>query len=234
MWLIVLQVAVQSLWNMRLAVFVKPEHEGRVNHVSTASVRTGLGNTLGGFNLGSVSRHPVLNTRADSAHRSRRRKCVFNGPQVTGQMFALPQGTRGLSAFPFTSMEHRLGLWTATWLLEVKKSWGASCARVFLCASFCQHTADDPPVKIHVQEEPELCGHPPAALSGWKEQRVWPQPALHPSVLVWRPQLPARLWRAGQHRWALKKKTVYWEMWKSDATASFSSWSMAGHSKTCV
>uniref|UniRef100_UPI0037E85721 inositol polyphosphate phosphatase-like 1b n=1 Tax=Semicossyphus pulcher TaxID=241346 RepID=UPI0037E85721 len=46
------QVAVQSLWSMRLAVFVKPEHESRISHVNTASVRTGLGNTLG--NKGAV------------------------------------------------------------------------------------------------------------------------------------------------------------------------------------
>ncbi|XP_054453301.1 LOW QUALITY PROTEIN: inositol polyphosphate phosphatase-like 1b [Anoplopoma fimbria] len=46
------QVAVQSLWNMRLAVFVKPEHESRISHVNTASVRTGLGNTLG--NKGAI------------------------------------------------------------------------------------------------------------------------------------------------------------------------------------
>ncbi|TMS17460.1 Phosphatidylinositol 3,4,5-trisphosphate 5-phosphatase 2B [Larimichthys crocea] len=46
------QVSVQSLWNMRLAVFVKPEHESRISHVNTASVRTGLGNTLG--NKGAV------------------------------------------------------------------------------------------------------------------------------------------------------------------------------------
>uniref|UniRef100_A0A3Q2DL63 phosphatidylinositol-3,4,5-trisphosphate 5-phosphatase n=1 Tax=Cyprinodon variegatus TaxID=28743 RepID=A0A3Q2DL63_CYPVA len=45
-------VAVQSLCNMRLAVFVKPEHESRITHVSTASVKTGLGNTLG--NKGGV------------------------------------------------------------------------------------------------------------------------------------------------------------------------------------
>ena len=43
----VLQVALQSLWNMRLVVLVKPEHEGRISHVNTASVKTGLGNTLG-------------------------------------------------------------------------------------------------------------------------------------------------------------------------------------------
>ncbi|XP_031718447.1 inositol polyphosphate phosphatase-like 1b [Anarrhichthys ocellatus] len=46
------QVAVQSLWNMRLAVFVKPEHESLISHVNTASVKTGLGNTLG--NKGAV------------------------------------------------------------------------------------------------------------------------------------------------------------------------------------
>uniref|UniRef100_A0A3P8ZF05 phosphatidylinositol-3,4,5-trisphosphate 5-phosphatase n=1 Tax=Esox lucius TaxID=8010 RepID=A0A3P8ZF05_ESOLU len=46
------QVAVQSLWNMRLAVFVKPEHENRVRRVNTACVKTGLGNTLG--NKGAV------------------------------------------------------------------------------------------------------------------------------------------------------------------------------------
>ncbi|XP_052010483.1 phosphatidylinositol 3,4,5-trisphosphate 5-phosphatase 2B-like isoform X1 [Xyrauchen texanus] len=46
------QVAVQSLWNIRLAVFVKPEHEGHITQVNTASVKTGLGNTLG--NKGAV------------------------------------------------------------------------------------------------------------------------------------------------------------------------------------
>lgn len=28
-------------------MFVKPEHESRISHVNTASVKTGLGNTLG-------------------------------------------------------------------------------------------------------------------------------------------------------------------------------------------
>ncbi|XP_068596310.1 inositol polyphosphate phosphatase-like 1b [Brachionichthys hirsutus] len=53
------QVAVQSLWNMRLAVFMKPEHEGRISHVNTASVRTGLGNTLG--NKGAVGVSFIFN-----------------------------------------------------------------------------------------------------------------------------------------------------------------------------
>ncbi|KAJ3588591.1 hypothetical protein NHX12_012183 [Muraenolepis orangiensis] len=51
------QVAVQSLWNMRLVVLVKPEHEGRVSHVNTASVKTGLGNTLGNKGAVGVSFH---------------------------------------------------------------------------------------------------------------------------------------------------------------------------------
>ncbi|XP_063046606.1 inositol polyphosphate phosphatase-like 1b [Engraulis encrasicolus] len=41
------QVAVQSLWNIRLAVFVRPEHESRISQVNSASVKTGLGNALG-------------------------------------------------------------------------------------------------------------------------------------------------------------------------------------------
>lgn len=53
----VLQVAVQSLWSIRLAVFVRLEHEKRVSHVSVASVKTGLGNTLG-----TSSHSPERNT----------------------------------------------------------------------------------------------------------------------------------------------------------------------------
>ncbi|XP_041076387.1 phosphatidylinositol 3,4,5-trisphosphate 5-phosphatase 2B-like [Polyodon spathula] len=45
-------VALQSLWNIKLAVLVKPEHEHRISHVGTSSVKTGLGNTLG--NKGAV------------------------------------------------------------------------------------------------------------------------------------------------------------------------------------
>ncbi|KAK1167505.1 phosphatidylinositol 3,4,5-trisphosphate 5-phosphatase 2B-like [Acipenser oxyrinchus oxyrinchus] len=45
-------VALQTLWNIKLAVLVKPEHEHRISHVGTSSVKTGLGNTLG--NKGAV------------------------------------------------------------------------------------------------------------------------------------------------------------------------------------
>ncbi|XP_073710339.1 inositol polyphosphate phosphatase-like 1b isoform X2 [Misgurnus anguillicaudatus] len=46
------QVAVQSLWNLKLAVFVKPERESHISQVNTAIVKTGLGNALG--NKGAV------------------------------------------------------------------------------------------------------------------------------------------------------------------------------------
>ncbi|XP_052012685.1 phosphatidylinositol 3,4,5-trisphosphate 5-phosphatase 2 isoform X1 [Apodemus sylvaticus] len=46
------QIAMQSLWNIKVAVLVKPEHENRISHVSTSSVKTGIANTLG--NKGAV------------------------------------------------------------------------------------------------------------------------------------------------------------------------------------
>lgn len=42
-----IQIAMQSLWNIKVAVLVKPEHENRISHVSTSSVKTGIANTLG-------------------------------------------------------------------------------------------------------------------------------------------------------------------------------------------
>ncbi|XP_063061086.1 phosphatidylinositol 3,4,5-trisphosphate 5-phosphatase 2A [Engraulis encrasicolus] len=46
------QIAVQTLWNIKLAVLVKPEHENRISHVGVSSVKTGIANTLG--NKGAV------------------------------------------------------------------------------------------------------------------------------------------------------------------------------------
>lgn len=44
------QIAVQTLWNIKLAVLVKPEHENRISHVGMSSVKTGIANTLGNNN----------------------------------------------------------------------------------------------------------------------------------------------------------------------------------------
>lgn len=42
-----MQIAVQTLWNIKIAVLVKPEHENRISHVGMSSVKTGIANTLG-------------------------------------------------------------------------------------------------------------------------------------------------------------------------------------------
>uniref|UniRef100_A0A8C9U378 phosphatidylinositol-3,4,5-trisphosphate 5-phosphatase n=1 Tax=Scleropages formosus TaxID=113540 RepID=A0A8C9U378_SCLFO len=45
-------IAMQTLWNIKIAVLVKPEHENRISHVGVSSVKTGIANTLG--NKGAV------------------------------------------------------------------------------------------------------------------------------------------------------------------------------------
>uniref|UniRef100_A0A4W3JDB4 phosphatidylinositol-3,4,5-trisphosphate 5-phosphatase n=2 Tax=Callorhinchus milii TaxID=7868 RepID=A0A4W3JDB4_CALMI len=45
-------VATQSLWNIKIAVLIKADHENRVSHINTSSVKTGIANTLG--NKGAV------------------------------------------------------------------------------------------------------------------------------------------------------------------------------------
>nr|XP_057929529.1 phosphatidylinositol 3,4,5-trisphosphate 5-phosphatase 1 [Doryrhamphus excisus]XP_057929530.1 phosphatidylinositol 3,4,5-trisphosphate 5-phosphatase 1 [Doryrhamphus excisus]XP_057929531.1 phosphatidylinositol 3,4,5-trisphosphate 5-phosphatase 1 [Doryrhamphus excisus]XP_057929532.1 phosphatidylinositol 3,4,5-trisphosphate 5-phosphatase 1 [Doryrhamphus excisus] len=46
------QVAIHTLWNTRIVVLAKPEHENRISHVFSDSVKTGIANTLG--NKGAV------------------------------------------------------------------------------------------------------------------------------------------------------------------------------------
>ncbi|NXJ68108.1 SHIP2 phosphatase, partial [Rostratula benghalensis] len=45
-------IALQCLWSIKIVVLVKPEHERRISHVHTSSVKTGIANTLG--NKGAV------------------------------------------------------------------------------------------------------------------------------------------------------------------------------------
>ncbi|NXV00831.1 SHP2A phosphatase, partial [Cettia cetti] len=45
-------VALQCLWSIKIVVLVKPEHQRRISHVHTSSVKTGIANTLG--NKGAV------------------------------------------------------------------------------------------------------------------------------------------------------------------------------------
>ncbi|XP_060723713.1 phosphatidylinositol 3,4,5-trisphosphate 5-phosphatase 1 isoform X2 [Tachysurus vachellii] len=46
------QIATQTLWNIRIVVLAKPEHENRISHVFCDSVKTGIANALG--NKGAV------------------------------------------------------------------------------------------------------------------------------------------------------------------------------------
>ncbi|KAL0974145.1 hypothetical protein UPYG_G00216220 [Umbra pygmaea] len=95
------QVAVQSLWNMRLAVFVKPEHESCVSHVNTASVKTGLGNTLG--NKGAVGVSLLFNTTSFgfvNCHlTSGSEKVVRRNQNVVDILRLLALGGKQLSSF---------------------------------------------------------------------------------------------------------------------------------------
>ncbi|KAK6298407.1 hypothetical protein J4Q44_G00314620 [Coregonus suidteri] len=95
------QVAVQSLWNMRLAVLVKPEHESRISHVNTASVKTGLGNTLG--NKGAVGVSFLFNSTSFgfvNCHlTSGSEKVVRRNQNCADILRLLSLGDRQLSAF---------------------------------------------------------------------------------------------------------------------------------------
>ncbi|KAL4631572.1 phosphatidylinositol 3,4,5-trisphosphate 5-phosphatase 2B-like isoform X1 [Arapaima gigas] len=94
-------VVLQSLWNMRLAVFVRPEHERRISHVSSACVKTGLGNTLGskgavgasflfnGTSLGFVNCHLTTGTE----------KTVRRNQNFQDILRLLSLGDRQLSTF---------------------------------------------------------------------------------------------------------------------------------------
>uniref|UniRef100_A0A8C7G7T0 phosphatidylinositol-3,4,5-trisphosphate 5-phosphatase n=1 Tax=Oncorhynchus kisutch TaxID=8019 RepID=A0A8C7G7T0_ONCKI len=46
------QVTTQTLWNIRIVVLAKPEHENRISHIFSDSVKTGIANALG--NKGAV------------------------------------------------------------------------------------------------------------------------------------------------------------------------------------
>lgn len=49
-----LQIAIHTLWNIRIVVLAKPEHENRISHICTDNVKTGIANTLGELGWGGV------------------------------------------------------------------------------------------------------------------------------------------------------------------------------------
>lgn len=46
----ILQVALSTLWGIRLVIFAKQEHKNKISHVQQSTVKTGLANALGKFN----------------------------------------------------------------------------------------------------------------------------------------------------------------------------------------
>nr|XP_032657536.1 phosphatidylinositol 3,4,5-trisphosphate 5-phosphatase 1 [Chelonoidis abingdonii] len=74
-------IAIHTLWNIRIVVLAKPEHENRISHICTDNVKTGIANTLGnkgavgvsfmfnGTSLGFVNSH--LTSGSEKKHRWR-------------------------------------------------------------------------------------------------------------------------------------------------------------------
>lgn len=52
------QIAIHTLWNIRIVVLAKPEHENRISHICTDNVKTGIANTLG--EQGGARAHGVI------------------------------------------------------------------------------------------------------------------------------------------------------------------------------
>jgi len=45
----ILQVALSTLWGIRLVIFAKQEHRNKISHIQQSTVKTGLANALGKF-----------------------------------------------------------------------------------------------------------------------------------------------------------------------------------------
>ncbi|XP_031449848.1 phosphatidylinositol 3,4,5-trisphosphate 5-phosphatase 2-like isoform X2 [Phasianus colchicus] len=98
------QVALQCLWSIKMVVLVKPEHERRISHVHTSSVKTGIANTLGnkgavgvsflfnGTSFGFVNCH--LASGSEKTHR--------RNQNYSDILRSLALGDKRLSAFDLT------------------------------------------------------------------------------------------------------------------------------------
>ncbi|NXT23104.1 SHIP2 phosphatase, partial [Syrrhaptes paradoxus] len=97
-------VALQCLWSIKIVVLVKPEHERRISHVHTSSVKTGIANTLGnkgavgvsflfnGTSFGFVNCH--LASGSEKTHR--------RNQNYSDILRSLVLGDKRLSAFDLT------------------------------------------------------------------------------------------------------------------------------------
>ncbi|NWX85336.1 SHIP1 phosphatase, partial [Nothoprocta pentlandii] len=97
-------IAIHTLWNIRIVVLAKPEHENRISHICTNNVKTGIANTLGnkgavgvsfmfnGTSLGFVNSH--LTSGSEKKHR--------RNQNYTNILRFLTLGDKKLSPFNIT------------------------------------------------------------------------------------------------------------------------------------
>lgn len=104
------QVALQCLWSIKMVVLVKPEHERRISHVHTSSVKTGIANTLGRAEDGVGACPRVRGHPRD--------------PPRSSVLSTSLQGTRELWASPSFSMGPPSASSTATWPRAVRRLTG--------------------------------------------------------------------------------------------------------------
>uniref|UniRef100_A0A672UTT7 phosphatidylinositol-3,4,5-trisphosphate 5-phosphatase n=1 Tax=Strigops habroptila TaxID=2489341 RepID=A0A672UTT7_STRHB len=96
--------AIHTLWNIRIVVLAKPEHENRISHICTDNVKTGIANTLGnkgavgvsfmfnGTSFGFVNSH--LTSGSEKKHR--------RNQNYTSILRFLTLGDKKLSPFNIT------------------------------------------------------------------------------------------------------------------------------------
>ncbi|XP_067158120.1 phosphatidylinositol 3,4,5-trisphosphate 5-phosphatase 1 isoform X3 [Apteryx mantelli] len=97
-------IAIHTLWNIRIVVLAKPEHENRISHICTDNVKTGIANTLGnkgavgvsfmfnGTSFGFVNSH--LTSGSEKKHR--------RNQNYTNILRFLTLGDKKLSPFNIT------------------------------------------------------------------------------------------------------------------------------------
>ncbi|KAK2514417.1 Inpp5d [Columba guinea] len=97
-------ITIHTLWNIRIVVLAKPEHENRISHICTDNVKTGIANTLGnkgavgvsfmfnGTSFGFVNSH--LTSGSEKKHR--------RNQNYTNILRFLTLGDKKLSPFNIT------------------------------------------------------------------------------------------------------------------------------------
>ncbi|XP_006866867.1 PREDICTED: phosphatidylinositol 3,4,5-trisphosphate 5-phosphatase 1 [Chrysochloris asiatica] len=97
-------MAIHSLWNMRIVVLAKPEHENRISHICTDNVKTGIANTLG--NKGAVGVSFMFNGTSlgfvNSHLTSGSEKKLRRNQNYTNILRFLALGDKKLSPFNIT------------------------------------------------------------------------------------------------------------------------------------